>query len=76
MEHILSERKKVVNLYDKTLDFSRLQKLKIRENTAWNYSYYPVIFESEEKLLQKQKLNENDIYPRRYFYPSLHTYLT
>jgi dTDP-4-amino-4,6-dideoxygalactose transaminase len=74
MEHILSERKKVVDLYDNTLDFSRLQKLKIRENTAWNYSYYPVIFESEEKLLQvQQKLNENDIYPRRYFYPSLHT---
>jgi dTDP-4-amino-4,6-dideoxygalactose transaminase len=74
MEHILSERKKVVDLYDNALDFTQLQKLKIRENTAWNYSYYPVIFECEEKLLQvQQKLNENDIYPRRYFYPSLHT---
>ena len=48
--------------------------LKLRENTSWNYSYFPVVFESEEQLLKVQKvLNENDIFPRRYFYPSLNT---
>jgi dTDP-4-amino-4,6-dideoxygalactose transaminase len=41
---------------------------------TWNYSYYPVIFESEDKLLEVQKvLNEEQIFPRRYFYPSLNT---
>ena len=37
-----------------------------------NYSYYPIIFTSEEVLLQvTEKLNNYQIYPRRYFYPSL-----
>ena len=72
MDTILNERKKVVDFYNKHLDFSRLKTLKIRENTTWNYSYYPVIFESEEKLRAIQNvLNENQIFPRRYFYPSL-----
>lgn len=74
METILIERKKVVDYYDQHLNFSKLQRLKIRKNTNWNYSYYPVIFETEERLLQVQKvLNENQIFPRRYFYPSLNT---
>ncbi|MGB4660620.1 MAG: DegT/DnrJ/EryC1/StrS family aminotransferase [Mobilitalea sp.] len=39
-----------------------------------NFSHFPVLFESEEVLLRVvKKLNENDIYPRRYFYPSLET---
>ncbi len=74
MEEILVERKKVVDLYDTLLDFSKFKKLKIRKNTKWNYSYYPVILESEEQLLQVQKrMNDNQIFPRRYFYPSLNT---
>ena len=74
METILVERKKVVDYYNKHLDFSKLKFLKIRDNTHWNYGYYPVIFESEEKLLKvEKKLNENEIFPRRYFYPSLNT---
>jgi dTDP-4-amino-4,6-dideoxygalactose transaminase len=74
MEEILAERKKVVDLYDTLLDFSKFKKLKIRENTKWNYSYYPIILESEEQLLQVQKrMNDNQIFPRRYFYPSLNT---
>lgn len=74
MKTILKERKKVVDFYNENLDFSKVKTLKIRENTDWNYSYYPVIFETEEQLLQVQKvLNENQIFPRRYFYPSLNT---
>ena len=72
MSSILESRKEVVNFYDNNLNFKKLQKLKIRENTQWNYSYYPVIFKSEDTLLQIQKaLNEEQIFPRRYFYPSL-----
>lgn len=74
METILDERKKVVDYYNQNLDFSKLKALKIRENTHWNYGYYPVIFESEDQLLRVEKvLNDYDIYPRRYFYPSLNT---
>ncbi len=74
MNHIISERKKVVAYYNANLDFTKLKQLKIRENTDWNFSYYPAIFQSEEQLLQVQKqLNEHQIFPRRYFYPSLNT---
>jgi dTDP-4-amino-4,6-dideoxygalactose transaminase len=72
MEMILTERKKVIDFYDMNLDFSKLQKIKIREHTDWNYSYYPIIFQSNEQLLKvKAVLNEQNIFPRRYFYPSL-----
>ena len=40
-----------------------------------NYSYFPVIFQSESDLLKVEKaLNADLIYPRRYFYPSLNTF--
>lgn len=74
METILVARKRVVDFYHQNLDFSQLQALKIRQNTLWNYSYYPVIFKDEATLLRVQKaLNEEQIFPRRYFYPSLNT---
>jgi dTDP-4-amino-4,6-dideoxygalactose transaminase len=72
MEEILEGRKAVVNHYNSQLDYTPLSKLKLRENTNWNYSYYPVFFETEAILLKVIKaLNEKDIFPRRYFYPSL-----
>ena len=74
MNKIMDDRKNVVYNYLHNLDFTNLKSIKIRENTKWNYSYFPVIFSSEEKLLQVQKaLNEEQIFPRRYFYPSLNT---
>lgn len=74
MEEIFVGRKSIVDYYDINLDFTKLNKLRIRENTNWNYSYYPVIFETEEELLRvAQHLNEEKIFPRRYFYPSLNT---
>lgn len=72
MSHILYERKKVVDYYLLHLNFQVLKTIKIRANTNWNYSYFPIIFETEEKLLNVQTiLNQNEITPRRYFYPSL-----
>jgi dTDP-4-amino-4,6-dideoxygalactose transaminase len=69
---ILELRKIVVDFYNSNLDFSRIKKLEIRNFTKWNFSYYPLLFESEETLLAiEKKLNENGIVPRRYFYPSL-----
>lgn len=72
MDSIIQERKKVVEYYDRSLNFEKLRSFQLAENTTWNYSYYPVIFESKEMLLKVQRiLNSNDIFPRRYFYPSL-----
>lgn len=72
MDEIISERKRVVDVYIKQLNWDKLKTIRIRENTDWNYSYFPVIFESEESLLELvDHLNKLQIYPRRYFYPSL-----
>jgi dTDP-4-amino-4,6-dideoxygalactose transaminase len=72
MDEIIKKRKEVVDFYLQNLDFDKLKGLKYRENTYYNYSYYPIIFETEEILLKVQKsLNEKNIFPRRYFYPSL-----
>lgn len=74
MDKILAERKRVVDFYNSNFDFSKISKIKIRENTEWNYSYYPILFESEDVLLKVEaELLKNDILPRRYFYPSLNT---
>lgn len=74
IDEIFTERKRVCEQYDVELDFSLLLKIKIRPNTEWNYSYYPVIFPSEEKMLKVlHALNQHEIVPRRYFYPSLNT---
>jgi dTDP-4-amino-4,6-dideoxygalactose transaminase len=74
MSEIIQGRKKVIDYYKEHLDISKLQILKLREETDWNYSYFPVIFQSEQQLLKVEKaLNEKSIFPRRYFYPSLNT---
>ncbi|WP_289021467.1 DegT/DnrJ/EryC1/StrS family aminotransferase [uncultured Salegentibacter sp.] len=74
MASLIENRKKQVKLYDEYLIFENLRKIKIRENTEWNYSYYPVIFKKKKQLLKVQKaLNDKQIFPRRYFYPSLNT---
>jgi dTDP-4-amino-4,6-dideoxygalactose transaminase len=74
IDHIISGRKKVVDFYNENLDFNKVKTMKIRENTQWNYSYYPIIFSSEKVLLKVQEeLLEKNIVPRRYFYPSLNS---
>ncbi|PCJ25998.1 MAG: aminotransferase DegT [Flavobacteriales bacterium] len=74
LDDILNKRKKVVEYYNKNIDFNKIKKLKIRNHTKWNYSYYPIIFNNEEELINVQKqLNDHNIIPRRYFYPSLNT---
>ena len=74
MTHILYERKKVVETYTKTLKLLDVQLLQIRPETQWNFCYFPVIFKSESQLLKAKKALENqNIFPRRYFYPSLNT---
>lgn len=74
IDEIFKNRKKVVDYYNNNLEFNAINKMLLRKDTEWNYSYYPIIFESEDQLLEaKKKLNENNFFPRRYFYPSLNT---
>ena len=72
IDHIIENRKRVCDYYTQNLNFSNLRSLKLRANTQWNYSYYPIIFNTEQELLKiKNILSESSILTRRYFYPSL-----
>lgn len=74
IDDIIQSRKKIVDRYNATIDFTSKYTIRLRENCTWNYSYYPVVFENENQLLMKLKeLNNININPRRYFYPSLNT---
>ena len=70
---IIAERKRVSDLYDKELS-NLVQRPKQQPELEYNYAYYPVVFKSEQELLKIfDALAKEDIYPRRYFYPSLNT---
>ncbi|HRY52562.1 MAG TPA: DegT/DnrJ/EryC1/StrS family aminotransferase [Candidatus Portnoybacteria bacterium] len=72
---IINDRKKWTHLYDKLLNNTNLEKPKIKKNTSYNFSYYPVIFSSEAILLKALKqLHKNNIFPERFFYPSLNAF--
>jgi dTDP-4-amino-4,6-dideoxygalactose transaminase len=72
ISYIRSTRDSLIEKYEKKLPFDKLKRMQIRKNTDWNASYYPIIFESENTLLTVlNALKSENIYPRRYFYPSL-----
>lgn len=74
MPSIIQARAEVVALYESLLEFDKIKKINLRNNLQWNYSYYPILFKNETTLLEVQSLlNSIQIFPRRYFYPSLNT---
>ena len=74
-DKVLEDRKeKYIYYRDKLSDCKHInfQRLEYGET---NYSYFPIILESERELLKIEKaLNSEKIYPRRYFYPSLNRF--
>jgi dTDP-4-amino-4,6-dideoxygalactose transaminase len=76
VDDLISERKILFGLYENGLCNLPVTILKpcLIEGLEWNYSYFPVLFESETSMLAvKKDLEENKIFPRRYFYPALNT---
>lgn len=72
-DKVLDDRRDKYNLYKDALEKFNITFQVVRMGEI-NYSYFPIILDSEEKLLEvMQALNESNIYPRRYFYPSVNT---
>ena len=56
------------------MNTDEIQLQAIRPGSSLNYSYFPVVFRSESMLLKvREALNRREIFPRRYFYPSLNS---
>ncbi|MFD3293605.1 DegT/DnrJ/EryC1/StrS family aminotransferase [Aquirufa sp. KTFRIE-69F] len=74
-DEVLTDRKlKYLYYLDKLsgTNFLTFQKNLFGET---NYSYFPIITDSEKRLLIVEKaLIESNIYPRRYFYPAVNTF--
>lgn len=74
LDKALADRKKKYFFYKERL--SKIGSLSFQKiNEDCNYSYFPVVFKDEVDLLKVMKaLNEENVYPRRYFYPSINTF--
>lgn len=73
LDEIIEKRKNISNLYNELLQ-NVVERPKQQEGLVHNYAYYPVLFKSEEELQKVfEALNKENIYPRRYFYPSLNS---
>lgn len=75
--HLIQEKRKQQHqYYSRLIEKSdiNLKTPQIPKGAEYNFSYFPVIFPNEELLLKAiVNLNEQHIFPRRYFYPSLNT---
>jgi len=74
VKKLIISRKSQTELYNKLLldKTNRLITPQKNNRTEYNFSYYPVIFESEKILIKvRTALNKQNVFPRRYFYPSL-----
>jgi dTDP-4-amino-4,6-dideoxygalactose transaminase len=72
IESILKSRKEQSLIYNDLLQDLEIQHMEIQKGCGFNYAYYPVIFHDEAMALKcKKALEAFEIFPRRYFYPSL-----
>ncbi len=74
LEKILNSRKEISNLYHQLFEDCqiKLDRPSIKNASTYNFAYFPILFKNENQLLKvRDALNEESIFPRRYFYPSL-----
>jgi dTDP-4-amino-4,6-dideoxygalactose transaminase len=73
IDHCIEVRRKIADFYSQALSGIQGIKLPITpDNVEANYSYFPILVESNYSLSRDdlyQKLREQNIYARRYFYP-------
>lgn len=75
LQAALDDRKEKYMLYKRLLSANPTLRFQRINGDSCNYSYFPVIFDSEETLLKVDAaLQAQHIFARRYFYPSLNTF--
>jgi len=73
MEEVSQKRKDVYERYEEALS-GLVQFQEQNTHSTQNYGYFSIILNDEEEMLKLQKaLNRKQIFPRKYFYPSLDT---
>lgn len=75
LDAIIAGRKQIFAIYDELLNWKKLHKpTEKASDLVYNYAYYPVVLPDTATTLRViEALNRENIYPRRYFYPTLNT---
>lgn len=72
VDKILSVRSSQSIVFDALLEHLPVRKPDVLQKAGSNFSSYPVIFETEEQLIEVfHSLETLNIHPRRYFFPTL-----
>ena len=75
MDAALADRKKKYAIYKDILRTNCALRFQKIEQDSCNYSYFPVVFPDEQTVLRVMgHLQANQVFPRRYFYPSVNTF--
>lgn len=72
LDEEIAKRKIVGDRFSERLDgIKGIKLIKPEEGMVWNYAYYPVIFDGYKETRDeiKAKLETEEIFPRKYFYP-------
>ena len=73
LDEVRRNRRIKYELYKRLLSHRDDLTFQVIDPEAYNYSYMPVLFDTEARLLETLKrLAAERIFPRRYFHPSLH----
>ncbi len=71
----LADRKRKYALYKELLGANGSLCFQKIEDDSCNYSYFPVVFPDEQTTLRvMEHLQAHQVFPRRYFYPSVNTF--
>lgn len=74
LDRVRANRRQNYNLYVDLLRSAPFVTFQKYHPEEYNYSYLPVLFDSEERLQRvTARLASRQIVPRRYFHPALHT---
>ena len=69
---ILGQRRHQWRRYAEKLAEARVELAQVADPDNYNHSYFPVVFRSEEVLLEvRAALERANIFPRRYFHPAV-----
>lgn len=72
LDAVRKNRREKYLLYKSLLSECPHIRFQLFSEDEYNYSYLPIVFNSEQMLLNAlEALNKEHIFPRRYFYPSL-----
>lgn len=72
IDEILAKRRELYLYYRQILEGLSVSFQSIAREEDYNYAYFPVLFDSEQLMLNcMEELSNEKVYCRRYFYPSL-----